>query len=110
MEQVGADSRSPRSSWRPTWPTRAKSGTIPKSCAREKALPLRYRAPRSTTSTLTATPTGKNGFDAWIELAAARLAAALARLERLGIIDEDGNLTSSELPADMLPDSDTTLD
>jgi hypothetical protein len=44
------------------------------------------------------------------DLAAARLAAARARLERLGIVDKDGNLTSSELPADMLPDSDTTLE
>ena len=44
------------------------------------------------------------------ELAAARLAAARARLECLGVIDRDGNLTSTELPADMLPDSDTTLE
>lgn len=44
------------------------------------------------------------------ELAAARLAAARARLERLGIVDKDGKLTSTELPADMLPDSDTTLE
>ncbi len=44
------------------------------------------------------------------DLAAARLAAARARLERLGIVDKDGKLISSELPADMLPDSDTTLE
>jgi hypothetical protein len=44
------------------------------------------------------------------ELAATRLAAARTRLERLGIVDKDGKLTSTELPADMLPDSDTTLE
>ncbi len=44
------------------------------------------------------------------ELATARLAAARTRLERLGIIDSDGNLLSTELPPDMLPDSDTTLE
>lgn len=52
----------------------------------------------------------KEWFRRLDELATARLAAARTRLERLGIIDKDGNLTSSELPADMLPDSDTTLD
>jgi hypothetical protein len=45
-----------------------------------------------------------------MSLAAARIKAARARLERLGIIDSDGNLVSSELPPDMLPDSDTTLE
>ena len=35
---------------------------------------------------------------------------ARVRLERLGIVDRDGNLTSTELPADMLPDSDATLE
>ena len=44
------------------------------------------------------------------ELAAARLSSARARFERLGIIDADGKLTSHELPPDMLPDSDTTLE
>ena len=44
------------------------------------------------------------------ELATARLAAARTRLERLGIIDAQGNLVSTELPPDMLPDSDTTLE
>jgi hypothetical protein len=43
-------------------------------------------------------------------LAAARIAAARARLERLGIIDASGNLVSNELPPDMLPDSDSTLE
>jgi hypothetical protein len=43
-------------------------------------------------------------------LAAARIVAERARLERLGIIDADGNLVSHELPPDMLPESDTTLD
>ncbi len=45
-----------------------------------------------------------------MELASARIAAARARLERLGIIDAQGNLVSSELPPDMRPDSDTTLE
>lgn len=44
------------------------------------------------------------------ELATARLATARDRLERLGIIDADGALVSAELPPDMLPDSDTTLE
>jgi len=43
-------------------------------------------------------------------LAVTRLAAARTRLERLGIIDADGQLVSDELPPDMLPDSDTTLE
>lgn len=45
-----------------------------------------------------------------MRLAAARIAAERVRLERLGIIDESGDLVSRELPADMLPDSDTTLE
>lgn len=45
-----------------------------------------------------------------MELASTRIAAARARLERLGIIDAEGNLVSTELPPDMKPDSDTTLD
>jgi hypothetical protein len=45
-----------------------------------------------------------------MDLASARIAASRARLERLGIIDADGKLVSSELPPDMLPDSDTTLE
>ena len=43
-------------------------------------------------------------------LAAARIAAERARLERLNIIDASGNLVSHQLPPDMLPESDTTLD
>ncbi len=43
-------------------------------------------------------------------LAAARIAAERVRLERLGIIDANGDLVSRELPPDMLPDSDTTLE
>ena len=43
-------------------------------------------------------------------LAAARIAAERARLEQLGIIDANGDLESRELPPDMLPDSDTTLE
>jgi hypothetical protein len=43
-------------------------------------------------------------------LAEARIVAERARLERLGIIDADGNLVSKALPPDMLPESDTTLE
>lgn len=45
-----------------------------------------------------------------MDLASARIAAARARLERLGIIDAQGNLVSNELPPDMRADSDTTLE
>lgn len=45
-----------------------------------------------------------------MSLAAARIAAARARLEQLGVIDANGNLVSKELPPDMLPESDTTLE
>ena len=30
--------------------------------------------------------------------------------ERLGIVDAEGKLVTNELPPDMLPDSDTTLE
>ena len=43
-------------------------------------------------------------------LAATRIAAERVRLERLGIIDANGDLISRELPPDMLPESDTTLE
>jgi hypothetical protein len=43
-------------------------------------------------------------------LAAARIVAERERLERLGIIDAKGELVSSELPADMRPESETTLE
>ena len=43
-------------------------------------------------------------------LAAARIGAERTRLEQLGIIDPNGDLVSSDLPSDMLPDSDTTLE
>jgi hypothetical protein len=43
-------------------------------------------------------------------LAEARIAAERIRLERLGIIDANGDLVSRTLPPDMLPDSDTTLE
>ena len=45
-----------------------------------------------------------------MSLASARIAAARARLERLGIIDAEGKLVSTELPSDMRPDSDATLE
>jgi hypothetical protein len=44
------------------------------------------------------------------ELATARLTSARARFQHLGIVDTDGKLISTELPPDMLPDSDTTLE
>jgi hypothetical protein len=43
-------------------------------------------------------------------LAAARIATERTRLERLGIIDANGDLVSRTLPPDMLPESDTTLE
>ncbi len=43
-------------------------------------------------------------------LAAARIVAERARLERLGIIDVNGNLVSTALPPDMFPESDATLE
>ena len=43
-------------------------------------------------------------------LAASRIAAERVRLERLGIIDENGDLRSTTLPFDMLAESDTTLE
>ena len=43
-------------------------------------------------------------------LAAARIAAERSRLERLGIIDANGDLISRQLPPDMLPESDTTVE
>lgn len=43
-------------------------------------------------------------------LAAQRIAEERVRLERLGIIDANGNLVSTELTPDMLPESETTLE
>jgi hypothetical protein len=43
-------------------------------------------------------------------MAAARIDAERARLERLGVIDASGNLVSNELPPDMRPESDTTVE
>ena len=45
-----------------------------------------------------------------MELASTRVLAARARLERLGIIDATGKLVSTELPFDMMPESDATLE
>ena len=44
-----------------------------------------------------------------MDLATARIAAERVRLERVGIIDANGDLVSQELPPDMCPESDTTL-
>jgi hypothetical protein len=43
-------------------------------------------------------------------LAAARIAAERARVENLGIVDQNGDLISRVLPPDMLAESDTTLE
>jgi hypothetical protein len=43
-------------------------------------------------------------------LAATRVDAPRARLQRLGIIDVDGKLVSTDLPAEVLADSATTLE
>jgi len=43
-------------------------------------------------------------------MAVARIAAERARLERLGVIDAGGSLVSNELPPDMRPESDTTVE
>lgn len=43
-------------------------------------------------------------------LAAERIVAERVRLERLGIVDANGNLVSRELPPDMLPESDVTVE
>jgi hypothetical protein len=43
-------------------------------------------------------------------LASARIVAERARLECLGVIDKNGDIVSTALPADMLPESDTTLE
>jgi hypothetical protein len=43
-------------------------------------------------------------------LAARRIAEERARLERLGIIDANGDLVSTELTPDMLPESEMTLE
>ena len=45
-----------------------------------------------------------------MELATKRVAAARERLERMGIIDQAGELVSTALPADMDPSSDATLE
>ncbi len=45
-----------------------------------------------------------------LALAEARITAERERLQQLGIIDEQGNLVSRELPADMLPGSETTVE
>lgn len=43
-------------------------------------------------------------------LAGTRIDASRARLQRLAVIDVDGKLASTDLPADMLADSDATLE
>lgn len=54
--------------------------------------------------------TESNGADGSRSWAAARLSSARARFERLGIVDAEGKLVSNELPPDMLPESNTTLE
>jgi hypothetical protein len=45
-----------------------------------------------------------------LALAAMRIEAERTRLQQLGIIDKSGELVSRELPADMRPDSDATVE
>ena len=45
-----------------------------------------------------------------MHLSAERIRSARERLERLGIIDADGNLVSKDLPPDMDPASETTVE
>jgi gamma-glutamyl:cysteine ligase YbdK (ATP-grasp superfamily) len=45
-----------------------------------------------------------------MQLAAERIQAARTRLESMGIIDADGKPVSGELPLDMTPGSDATLE
>lgn len=45
-----------------------------------------------------------------VALATSRIRSAEDRLRRLGIIDDDGELVSTELPPDMEPGSDTTVE
>lgn len=46
----------------------------------------------------------------FMALAATRIAAERVRLERLGIIDDKCDLVSRELPPDMRPESETTVE
>lgn len=43
-------------------------------------------------------------------MAARRILQARARLEKMGIIDRDGNGVSAEVPADMRPGSESGVD
>lgn len=55
-------------------------------------------------------PEGEAEWDRRVmALAATRIAAERVCLERLGIIDADGELVCRDLPPDTLPVSDTTL-
>lgn len=45
-----------------------------------------------------------------LQTAAERIAAEEQRLRKMGIIDEDGNLATSDLPSDMLPGSKTDVE
>jgi hypothetical protein len=45
-----------------------------------------------------------------MQLAGQRVQAARDRLEHLGVVDAEGELVFAELPSDMRPDSDTTLE
>lgn len=44
-----------------------------------------------------------------VALADQRIEQARSRLERMGIIDKQGNLVPKEIPADMLPGSETSV-
>ena len=44
-----------------------------------------------------------------VSLADQRVQQARSRLEGMGIIDHEGNLKQREIPADMLPESETSV-
>jgi len=58
-------------------------------------------------------PTDEAQVAAWearmVEQGLARVLAKTARLEQLGVIDEQGRLLTDELPADMRPESRTDV-
>ena len=57
---------------------------------------------------------GDDAWDVWSERVRARSARAMAeearRLVALGILDEQGNVLTDELPADMRPSSRTSVE
>jgi hypothetical protein len=98
-----------RAQTRTRWPVRGRSGILPIMHARA-----------SDASPIPSAPFDDLDLDRhedeeeWdrrvMALAAARIAAERIRLQQLGIVDANGDLVSRELPPDMLPESDMTLE